>query len=320
MTAAIRTQYCEPEGIQVQEVNTPAPGPKEILIRVHASTVNRTDMAILRGKPFIMRLFTGLSRPKLPITGTDFAGVVEATGSEVTLWQPGERVWGFNDLGLSSHATHICLHETANIASIPDDISFSEAAASAEGAHYALNFYNKVNIAAGQNALVYGASGAIGSALVQQLKAQGLDVTAVGPTEYMESMKTLGADHWVDFRKTDFTRLSARFDYVFDAVGKSTFGACKPLLKPKGIYISSEPGPWAQHLFLPMITGIRGGKRVIFPFPSDIPATLGTMNTLLSKGQFHPLIDRTFPLEQISEAFQYVATGKKMGNVVIQIK
>lgn len=319
MKAAIRYQYVPPQQLSVGEVPQPLPGAHEILVRVYATTVNRTDCAVLTGWPLAIRAFTGLSKPKLPITGTDFAGQVEAVGQEVNDFKIGDKVWGFDDTGLESHAHYLCIATSGNVIKMPENASYETAAASAEAAHYAINFVNKLKVTPGQKVLVNGGSGAIGSAAIQILHDLGLQVTAVCGTKNMERVQSLGAEKVIDFEKEDFTRQGGSYDFVFDAVGKSTFFKCKRLLKPGGIYLSSELGPWWQNIYLSLITPIFGGKKVIFPIPFDIKASLAYMKKLLEAGKFKPLIDRTYPLEKISEAFEYVGSGQKIGNVIIDL-
>lgn len=317
MKAALRIKYGSPEFLVINEVEKPVPKENELLIKVHATTVNRTDCALLLGKPFIIRFFLGLLKPNLSITGTDFAGTVESVGKKVTLFQTGDKVWGFNDLGLQSHAEYMAISEQEAIAAIPAHITFEQAAASAEAAHYACNFINKIRIEAGQKVLVNGGTGAIGSAMIQMLKFHGLHVTATCRTEHIDNVKALGADKIIDYTKDDFTKDDESYDLVFDAVGKSTFGACKPLLKKRGIYISSELGPGIQNPFFALVTPLFGGKKVIFPMPLDIKASLGFVKDLIEKGKFTPLMDKSYPLEKISEAFHFVRSGQKVGNVII---
>ncbi|HNE18955.1 MAG TPA: NAD(P)-dependent alcohol dehydrogenase [Turneriella sp.] len=317
MKTAYRAHYCQPEQLAVKEVPDPKPAADQLLVRVRATTVNRTDCAVLTAKPFIMRFFIGFFKPKLPVPGTDFAGEIVAVGSSVTQFKPGDRVFGFNDKGLASQAELMAIAANAPLAKIPHGLSFEQAAASLEAAHYAYNFANKLKLKAGQNVLVNGASGGIGSALVQILKHFGVIVTAVCNGKNVERVRALGAAKVIDYEREDFTRLTEKFDFVLDAVGKSTFGKCKHLLKDKGVYLSSELGPGGQNIFLPLITAPWGGRRVVFPIPGDIPGSIAFICSLLTSGAFKPVIDRTYPLADIAAAYRYVMTGQKTGNVVI---
>jgi NADPH:quinone reductase-like Zn-dependent oxidoreductase len=320
MKAAIRTKYGDPSVLSIQNIEKPTPKDNEVLVKVHATTISRTDMGVLLGAPFVFRFFTGLTKPRYQTTGTDFAGQIEIVGKNVTDFKAGDRVWGFLDHGLPTHAEYAALSADIPITKIPMDWDYKSIVACAEGAHYARNFINKVNLEAGQKAVVYGATGAIGSALVQILKHFGLYVTAVCATPHLNLVKSLGADKVRDYLKEDFTDDEILYDYVFDAVGKSAFGICKPMLKPKGIYISSELGPNNENLYLPLITPFLGGKKVIFPMPLDIKASLKFMNELIELGHFKPVIDRVYPLDDIAEAFRYVLTGQKIGNVIISME
>lgn len=320
MRAVWREEYCAPEKAGCKNVDIPMPGPGEVLVRVMATTVNRTDCAILTGKPFIMRFFTGFGRPKSPIPGTDFAGVVESVGEGVTAFKAGDRVWGFDDQGLATQAEYAAIPVKKAILPLPGNISFADAAASAEGAHYAYNFLSKVKLRAGQRALVLGATGAIGSALLQFCKYHGLQVTATGPTPDLKRVTALGADRVIDYLKEDFTATGETYDYVFDAVGKSTFAICKRLLVQKGIYISSEPGPGGQNIFLALWGVLRLGRRVIFPVPSNIRRSLGFVAELTAQGKFKPLVDKHYAIEKAGEAYAYAASGKKIGNVILDLQ
>lgn len=319
MKAAIHENYGSPDVIKIKEVEIPTIKDHEVLVRIYAATVNRTDCAMLRAKPFIMRFITGLFKPKNQISGTDFAGTVEAVGKAVTSLQVGDKVFGFDDIGSSSHSEYLAFPEQKGIAKMPENISFDQAAASLEGAHYAYNMINKLTINTGQKALVNGASGAIGSASIQLLKYFGLEVTAVCDTKNLELMRSIGADHVIDFTKADFTKTEDQFHYIFDTVGKSTFAKCKPLLLSQGVYISSELGPMIQNPFLALITTLFGKKKVVFPIPSDITASIILIKELLDTGKFIPVIDRNYPLEQISDAYQYVESGQKIGNVLLNL-
>jgi len=319
MKAVTRVKYGSPDVLTVKEVKKPSPRDNELLIRVYATTVNRTDCGILTGKPYLIRAFTGLTRPKDLVPGTDFAGQIEAIGKDVTSFKIGDRVFGLHDEGLQSQAEYMTFREDKGITLIPDGITYDEAVASAEGAHYAYNFVNKVTLNKGDKVLVNGATGAIGSAAVQLLKHFGIWVTAVGNTKNMELIKSMGADKTYDYLKEDFSLDEERYDFVFDAVGKSSFPACKHLLKPKGIYISSELGPNSQNLYLPLITWFGGNKRVIFPIPTNCKRSILFMAKLLESGEFKPVIDRTYPIEEVSEAYEFVASGQKTGNVILSM-
>lgn len=317
MKAVIRTKYGSPEVLSIGTVEKPKPKDNEVLVRVYATTVNRTDCGILRGKPFIIRFFTGLLRPSSKIPGTDFAGLIEEVGNKVTKFNVGDRVWGLNDEGLASQAEYLIINQDKAIVTIPNNLSYSDVVSCAEGAHYAFNFINKVNIDENTKVLVNGATGAIGSAAVQLLKFYGAYVTAVGNTQNIELIKSLGADKTFDYLKEDFTQDKEMYDFVFDAVGKSTFAKCKHLLLPKGIYISSELGPNAQNIFLSLLTTFTGNKKVIFPIPKNCKKSLTFMNELLELKKFKPVIDKAYSVDDIKEAYHYVESGNKTGNVVI---
>ncbi len=319
MKAAWRERYGTGEVLQVREADKPVPGDNDILIRVHGTTVNRTDCANLTGKPWIMRLFQGLFRPNNPIPGTDFTGEVIGVGKNVTHTETGKRIWGFRDAGIASQAEYMVVSDKVPVHAAPASLALFEAVACLEGAHYALNFLNKVRLKSGQNAIVNGGTGAIGSAMIQLLVVKGINVTATARGEHAEKVLNLGASHVIDYTKEDFTNLTGTYDYVFDAVGKSTFGKCRHLLKPRGVYISSEFGPYGQNAFLALFTPLFKRKKVLFPFPADVAHTLKYMHELVENGQFTPLIDRTFRLDEIGDAYDYVLTGTKIGNVVIHL-
>lgn len=319
MKAAIYTQYGPPGVVSIAEIAKPVPGPNEVLVKVHASTVNRTDCGFRSAVYVISRLYSGLLRPKNQVLGCGFAGEVEAVGSDVALFAQGDKVFGYNDVKFGSHAQYIVMGENEAIATIPAGLSYNEAAPVTEGAHYALCDIRAAKIGAGHNVLINGSTGAIGSAAVQIAKYLGARVTAVCDTKNMALVKSLGADVVIDYTKEDFTTHGGTFDVVFDAVGKSSFGKCKPLLGTKGIYISTELGPGWQNPFLALLTPLLGGKKVLFPIPSISKKDVEFLKELVEKGHFRPVIDRTYPLEQIVEAHRYVETGMKTGNVVITV-
>ena len=313
MKAAVRSKYGSSEVLSIQELEIPIPKDNEVLIRVHATTVNRSDCHILTGKPFFMRLFTGLSKPKLAVTGSDFAGQVVATGSSVTSFKVGDKVMGFGGgFGIGSHAQYITFPETKRIVLMPANITYEQAAGCLEGAYYAAMGINQIKPTTGQKALVYGATGAIGSAYVQFFKYYGVYVTAVCGGENRELVTSWGADKIIDYKIEDFTKDNEQYDFVIDAVGKSTFAKCKRLLKKNGIY---APSGGFENLFLVIINPLLGGKKVLFP--KDNKGNMNFIKELVENGNFKPVIDRIYPLEKITEAFTYVASGQKIGNVII---
>lgn len=320
MKAAVYFQYGPPEVVTIAEIPQPIPKSNELLIKVFSSTVTRTDSGFRSAEYFVSRFFSGLLRPKFPVLGCEFAGVVEETGSSVTLFEKGDRVFGFNDQKFGGHAEFLTLAETDAIDIIPDELSFDEAAALTEGSHYALVDIRAAKTKPGQNVLVYGATGAIGSAAVQLLKYFQTDVTAVCSSAHVGLVKTLGADVVIDYQTQDFTKTNVKYDFIFDAVGKSSFGACKPLLTNKGIYISTELGKNGENILLALTTPIFGGKKLLFPLPSITKNDVVFIRELEQKKFFKPVIDRKYPLNQIVEAYKYVDSGQKIGNVILKIR
>jgi len=317
MKASIRRRYGLPNQISIENIIKPIPKDNEVLIRVNAATVNRTDCAILTAKPFIMRFILGLFKPRKIILGTDFAGKVVAIGKNVTAFAINDRVFGFNDVGLKSQSEYLTQTED-NLFSIPENIDIKKAAASLEGAHYAYTFIHKVKIQSGQKILINGATGGIGSALLQFVKQYNVTVTATCNTKNIKLIESLGADKIFDYTKENFTEDKEKYDYIFDAVGKSTFRKCKPLLKKGGIYISSELGPYSQNLFYAIST-LFLNKKVIFPVPYSTQKTIPYITELLKQETFKPIIDREYSLEDINLAYEYVLRGEKTGNVIIEI-
>ena len=323
MKAIVYTKYGPPEVLQLKEVEKPVPKDNEVLIKVHATTVNRTDTATIRAIPFFARLLTGLFKPKKQIPGTEFAGEIEEIGKNVKSLKVGDKVFGFDDQGSGSHAEYMTMAEDKAM-TIPKNITYEQAAASTEGAHYAYNSIEKIKLRSGQKVLVNGATGSIGSAAVQLLKYFDVKVTAVCNTKNIELVKSLGANKVIDYTKEDFTKDDQKYNFVFDAVGKSSFFKCKPLLQSGGIYIPSDLGYMAQNIFLPLITPIIkpliGNKKTVFPIPTDIKGSLLLIKKLIEKGKFKAVIDRKYPLDQIVEAYKYVEKGQKVGNVVITLE
>lgn len=319
MKAAIYTQYGPPEVVSISETGKPVPKDNEVLIRIKATTVNRTDCGFRSAQYFVSRLFSGLFRPNNKVLGCEFAGVLEATGQHVQGFKTGDRVFGYDDDGFGCHAEYKVMDEKGTLALIPEGMDFLQAAALTEGSHYALSNMKAANVKAGDTVLVYGATGAIGSAAVQLLKIYGAYVVAVANTKNTGLVKSLGADEVIDYQTQDFTRTNHRFDFVFDAVGKSSFGQCKPLMKPKGIYISTELGKRSENIGLALTTPLLGGKKVLFPLPVMRKEDLLYLRDMALKGSFRPVIDREYPFDEIVEAYRYVETGQKTGNVVISV-
>ena len=320
MRAAVRTSYGPPDVVRITEVDKPTPKDNQVLVKVHATTVNRTDCGFRAGRPFFVRVLTGLPRPRVTVLGTEFAGEVEAVGHNVTTFAVGDRVFGFKGLPFGAHAQYMVIPEDGFLATMPAHLSFEEAAPSTEGSHYALAMIRKAKVGRGQDVLVNGATGAIGSAAVQLLKQLGATVTAVCGPEHLELVRGLGADRVIDYTAEDFTRDTQAYDVVLDAVGKSSFGRCKRLLKPRGIYLSSDLGPLSQNPILALITPLLRGKKVLFPIPRDDQEMVRYFKELLESGEFRPLVDRRYRLDQIVEAYTYVETGRKIGNVVISVE
>ncbi len=319
MKAIICTEYGSPEVARLAEVEKPIPKDNEVLIKIHATTVNRTDCGFRSAEYFIIRLFSGLFRPKNQILGSEFAGEIEAIGKNVTSFHINDKVFGYNDSRFGAHAEYIVMAEDDSITTMPENTTYEEAAPITEGAHYALCDIKAAKIRAGQNILINGATGAIGSSAVQLVKYLGADVTAVCNTKNVDLVKSLGADVVIDYTKEDFTKLDQKFDVVFDAVGKSSFGKCKGLLTKRGVYMSTELGYMSQNPFLAIVTPVFGGKKVLFPLPTISKQDVVFLKELVENGKFRPVIDRYYTLEQIVEAYRYVETGQKTGNVIIRV-
>lgn len=319
MRAAVHTRYGPPDVVGVTTVDRPTPGPGDLLVRVHATTANRTDCGFRSASPFIMRFFTGLHRPRVTVLGNEFAGEVSAIGDDVRSFTVGDRVFGYIEGRFGAHAEYLIVPADGSVATMPADATFEQAAAATEGSHYALSCINAARVESGQDVLVYGATGAIGSAAVQLLKSLGATVTAVCPTAHVDLVAGLGADRVIDYTVEDFTRHGQTYDVVIDAVGKSTFGACRRLLRPHGIYMSSDLGPGCQNPLLALVTPLLPGRTVKFPIPTHDQTMVRHFRRLLESREFTPVIDRRYPLDGIVEAYRHVETGQKVGNVVITV-
>lgn len=318
MKAVINTRYGSPDVLTVGEAPKPVPAAKQVLIRVHATTVSRTDCGMLRAKPFIVRFFMGLRRPKRTILGMDFAGTVEAVGPGVTSFEPGERVFGMSPDDFGAHAEYLCMPETGEISVMPASARFDEAVV-CEGAWYADTNLRAFGLGPGHRILIYGASGAIGTAALQLAKSYGAEVTAVVATQHLDLVESLGADRVVDYTAEDFTQIGETFDFVFDAVGKTSYFACRRLLRPGGTFAATDLGPGWQNIPLAIWSSITRSDRVIFPFPKSSGAFVNFLRGRMEAGEFRAVIDREYPLEEIADAYRYVETGQKTGIVVIRV-
>ena len=321
MKAIVYTKYGPPEVLQLKEVPKPTPKDNEVLIKIYATTVNRTDCGFRKPEyPLIVRPINGLFRPKRTILGSELAGEIEAIGKNVKAFKQGDQVFGLSISNFGTHAEYICIPEEASITIKPANMSYDEAAAVCDGAYLAMSIIRKIDFKNVKKILINGASGSIGSAGVQLAKYYGARITAVCNTKNIELVKSLGADEVMDYTKEDFTENGQIYDVVFDAVGKSSFFRCKKLLKPGGIYFSTDLGFLSQNIFLALLTPIIGGKKVMFPIPKGSKEEIVFLKELIEAGKYKAVIDRRYPLEQIIEATRYVETGQKTGNVVITLE
>jgi NADPH:quinone reductase-like Zn-dependent oxidoreductase len=316
--AVVYDRYGPPEVQRLEEVERPVPREDEVLVKIHATTVTRTDCGIRAGKPFFVRLIFGLRRPKQRILGTELAGEIEAVGAAVSKFAIGDHVFGSTEAFKSgSHAEFVCVREIGPLAHKPAAMTFEEAAAVTDGAVLALMCLESVHPQSGQAILVYGASGAIGTAGVQLAKHFGADVTAVCSTKNLELVRSLGADTVIDYTQEDFTRSGRTYDVIFDAVGKQSFSRCKGSLKPGGAYVATDG---LGNIFLALWTSRIGDKKVLFPIPPHYTKeTVLLIKELIEAGKFRAVIDRCYPLEEVVEATRYVETEQKTGNVVLTI-
>jgi NADPH:quinone reductase-like Zn-dependent oxidoreductase len=318
MKAVVFDRYGPPDVQRIEEVAKPVPKDDEVLVKIHATTVTRTDGGVRSAKPVLIRLFFGLRRPKQRILGTELAGEIEAVGSAVTKFAVGDRVFGSTSSFQSgAHAEYIAMKETAPLAHMPAGTSFEEAAAVTDGAILALMCLEAGHIHKGQKMLIYGASGAIGTAGVQLAKYFEADVTAVCNTKNVELVRSLGADRVIDYTQEDFTKNGETYDVIFDAVGKHSFKQSKGSLKPGGVYVATDG---FRNFFLALWTSRIGDRKAIFPIPPHYTQkNVEFLKKLIEAGKFRAVIDRSYPLEDVVEATRYVETQQKTGNVVLTI-
>jgi len=315
MRAVIHDRYGAPDVLRLANVPPPVPREDEILVKVHATTVNRTDCGWRSAKPFIVRYFIGWRRPRRKILGMELAGEVEAVGSAVTEFQVGDEVFGVT--GSGANAEYVCMPESGPLAPKPAGMSFEEAAAVCDGASLALACLRKGDLREGRSILVYGASGSVGTAAVQLARHFGAEVTAVCNTKNLELVASLGADEIVDYTQEDFTKNGQTYDVIFDAVGKQSFRRCRGSLEPRGIFL---PTDGFANLLWALLTPRMGGKKVLFQIPPrQTKQDVLFLKELIAAGKYRPVIDRRYPLDDVVEATRYVETEQKTGNVVLTV-
>jgi NADPH:quinone reductase-like Zn-dependent oxidoreductase len=318
MRAVVHDRYGPPEVQRVAEVDRPAPGPGEVLVKVHATTVNRTDCGFRHPRPFFVRAFSGLRRPRHRTLGTEYAGEVAEVGDGVEGHAVGDAVFGVHE-GFGAHAEYLCVKASTPIVAKPAALGHDEAAAVPDGFVLGLSGLAAARVGPGTRVLVYGASGSIGTAAVQIARHLGAHVVAVCNTANVDVVKGLGPDRVVDYEREDFTALGETFDLVLDAVGKSSYRRCRPLLGPKGIYISTDLGFLWQNPFLALGTALSRGRKVVFPLPKYSRENVELAARLVEAGEYRPVIDRRYPLDEVVEATRYVETEQKTGNVVLTV-
>jgi NADPH:quinone reductase-like Zn-dependent oxidoreductase len=318
MRAVVHDRYGPPEVLRVDEVERPTPGDDEVLVKIRATAVTRSDAHLRAGTPFVQRFMSGLRRPKRRILGHELSGEVVEVGSAVTEFEVGDRVFGalpYLALRTGSHAEFMAIPEGWPLARIPAGLTFEQAAGVADGAFCALNGMRPVDVA-GKDVLVYGASGSIGTAAVQLATHFGAHVTAVCNGKNVELVRSLGADEVIDYEREDFTKNGKTYDVIFDAVGKESFRRCKGSLRTGGVYL---PTDGFRNMFLWLLHKRFGDRKVVFAFPRYRKEDLLLLAELLETGRYRPVIDRVYPLEDVVEATAYVETQQKTGNVVLTV-
>ena len=316
MRAVVYDRYGPPDVLRLEEVERPVPQDDEVLIRVHATTVTRTDCGLRSAEYFISRYYTGIRRPKQRIPGIEFAGVVDAVGAAVTAFQVGDEVFGVRT---GAHAEYVCVREQGALAAKPAGMTFEEAAAVCDGAALALACLRKAGLRRDQSIVVYGASGSVGTAGVQLAKHFGAHVTAVCNTKNVELVRSLGADEVVDYLQEDFTRDGKTYDVVFDAVGKHSFRRSRRSLNPGGRFVETDLGFMWHVPLLALATRWIGSKKVQLGITKYSREDVLLLKGLIEAGEYRAVVDRTYPLEDVVEATRYVETGQKTGNVVLTV-
>jgi NADPH:quinone reductase-like Zn-dependent oxidoreductase len=317
MRAVVHDSYGGPEVLRLEEVDQPVPNDDEVLVKIHATTVSRSDCGFREADPFLLRFFTGLRRPNRRILGSELAGEVAAVGKDVTRFKVGDHVFGLK--GFGAHAEYVCVRENGRLEHKPADLPFQEAAAVCDGALMALTSLRRGDVRPGRSILIYGASGSIGTAAVQLAKHFGADVTAVCNTKNVDLVKSLGADRVIDYTREDFTRNGETYDVIFDAVGKHSFMRSRGSLKAGGIFLETDLGFMWHVPALILLTRWFGDKRVTIPTPDFKTKDVQLLKELIEAGKYRAVIDRCYPLADVVEATRYVETGQKTGNVVLMV-
>jgi NADPH:quinone reductase-like Zn-dependent oxidoreductase len=319
MKSIVYSNYGPPEVLKLREAEKPIPKDTEVLIKIYSTTVTSGDCRMRKADPFAVRFFNGLTRPrKVTVLGNEFAGEIESAGKDVKLFRKGDKVFGQTGLSLGANSEYICLSEDGAIAIKPANLTFDEAAVIPFGGSTALHFLRKGNIRSGQKVLIYGASGSLGTAAIQLAKSFEAEVTGVCSSSNLELVKSLGADKVIDYTNEDFTKNGQTWDIIFDTIGKSPFSDCIKSLKQNGTYLR------AVHMTLSPIfhglwTSFTSNKKVIGGVAAESKENLVFLTELIEEGKFKPVIDRSFPFEQIVEAHRYVDKGHKKGNVSITL-
>jgi NADPH:quinone reductase-like Zn-dependent oxidoreductase len=323
MRAVIQQRYGTPEVLELRNVDRPVPGDHDLIVRVHATTVTATEAVFRQGKPYVARLFTGLAGPKIKTLGEEFAGEVVATGKDATKFSVGEQVFGTAGPGFGATAEFLCVSEDEAIVRKPNNMTSAEAASSVDGFLTALPFLrDKGGIRSGMRVLINGASGSVGSAAVQIAKYYGAEVTGVSSGVNAKLVKSLGADHVIDYTSEDFSARRSEFDIIFDAVGKTSFRKSRKALRPHGTFL--EAGMNLGVMLSVLLTSLSRGRTAKIAATGLRPAEeklkdLKLLRELLEKRSIAPTIDRTFGLDEIRDAHSYVDTGRKKGNVVVSV-
>ena len=323
MKAIVCTKYGSPDYLQLQEVAKPVPQDNEVLVKVFATTVTAADSMMRRADPFISRFFLGLFKPKKAIMGTGFAGKIEAIGKSVKNYKVGDEVFGETSVNFGANAEYVCLPEDGIFLPKPATLSYEEAATFSDGPLTSFNFLKNLGkIKKGQRVLINGASGSLGTAAVQLAKYYGAEVTGICSTRNLEMVRALGANKVIDYTTTDFTKTQQTYDLIYDTVGKLSFSTCKGSLTPDGIYLS--PVLNLGLLFQMLWTSKIGSKKAIFSATglrpgSELKSFLKKLINIVEKGGLKSVIDKRYPLEQTAEGHRYVDSGRKRGNVVIQL-